>query len=454
MSTTESNVVAAEEASPEKLNISVVINKPSTCMRHVVVTVPRVDVDRYYQKAFEELRPRAELPGFRPGKAPRKLIESRFKDHLTEQVKSSLLMDSLQQVTEGGEFSAISEPDLDYGAVEVPKTGDFTYEFKIEVRPEFDAPNWKGLDLKKPTFEIDDSVVNTQLGRTLARFTQGEAVDGPAELGDTVVLNVEFFHEGKLLSVIEEASVTLSNKLSLADAVMEDFGAVVVGATEGDKLSTKLKISDQASNTALRGAVIDVTIEIVEIRRLKISELSPAMLSELGFDDMEELRDFVRTELQKQLAYHQQQSFRQQVTAELTKSANWELPEALVRKQTARELQRQALELRRSGFSEEQIGAYLNSGRRNATDMTVKALREHFVLEKIAEDLKIEPTAEEYDSEIEMIAAQSDMTPRRIRARLERSGQMDALRNQIIERRVIERLRRRPKLLSSTMIRS
>ncbi len=184
-------------------------------------------------------------------------------------------MDSLQQVTEGGEFSAISEPDLDYGAVEVPKTGDFTYEFKIEVRPEFDAPNWKGLDLKKPTFEIDDSVVNTQLGRTLARFTQGEAVDGPAELGDTVVLNVEFFHEGKLLSVIEEASVTLSNKLSLADAVMEDFGAVVVGATEGDKLSTKLKISDQASNTALRGAVIDVTIEIVEIRRLKISELSP-----------------------------------------------------------------------------------------------------------------------------------------------------------------------------------
>ncbi len=66
MSTTESNVVAAEEASPEKLNISVVINKPSTCMRHVVVTVPRVDVDRYYQKAFEELRPRAELPGFRP----------------------------------------------------------------------------------------------------------------------------------------------------------------------------------------------------------------------------------------------------------------------------------------------------------------------------------------------------------------------------------------------------
>ncbi len=85
------------------------------------------------------------------------------------------------------------------------------------------------------------------------------------------------------------------------------------------------------------------------------------MLSELGFDDMEELRDFVRTELQKQLAYHQQQSFRQQVTAELTKSANWELPEALVRKQTARELQRQALELRRSGFSEEQIGAYLNS---------------------------------------------------------------------------------------------
>lgn len=434
MSTTETDALS----STEKLNFSVKINKPSTCLRHVVVTVPRADVDRYFQKAFEELRPRAELPGFRPGKAPRKLIESRFKDHIAEQVKSSLLMDSLQQVTEGGEFSAISEPDLDYGAVEVPATGDFTYEFKIEVRPEFETPNWKGLTLNKPTFEITDSVVDTQLGRTLARFTSGEAVDAPAELGDTVLINIDFHHEGKLLSAIEENSVTLAPKLGLADCVIEDFGALLVGASEGEKKSTKAKISDQSSNVAMRGQLVDVEIELVEVRRLNVSDLGPSMLNELGFDNMDELKGFVREELTKQLGYHQQQSYRQQITNELTKDANWELPETLVRKQTSRELQRQALELRRSGFSDDQVGAYLNSARRNATDMTVKALREHFVLEKIAEDLKIEPTPEEYDAEIDLIAIQSDMSPRRIRARLERSGQMDALRNQIIERRVIE----------------
>ena len=177
---------------------------------------------------------------------------------------------------------------------------------------------------------------------------------------------------------------------------------------------------------------------MLEIRRLEVGELDSKTLSSLGFDAVTELRDFVREELEKQLKYHQQQAFRTQATKELTKDANWELPETLVRKQTTRELQRQALELRRHGFSDDRVNSFLNAARRNATEMTQQALREHFILEKIAEDLKIEPSSDDYEDEIRLIAEQSDLSERRIRARLEKSGQMDALRNQIIERRVIE----------------
>jgi trigger factor len=96
------------------------------------------------------------------------------------------------------------------------------------------------------------------------------------------------------------------------------------------------------------------------------------------------------------------------------------------------------LELQRSGFNADQVREMINLSRRNAQAMTIQALREHFILEKIAEEHKIEPSAEQYEAEIQLIAEQSEMSPRKIRTRLEKTGQMDALRNQIIERQVIE----------------
>jgi trigger factor len=128
------------------------------------------------------------------------------------------------------------------------------------------------------------------------------------------------------------------------------------------------------------------------------------------------------------------------VTAKLTEGAAWELPPAMVRRQADRELHRRVLELRRSGFTDDQIRSVINNVRRNIESTTQDALRQHFVLEKIAEDLSIEPTEAEYDAEVELIALQSDLTPRQIRNKLERNGQMDALRNQILERRVIEQI--------------
>jgi trigger factor len=432
--------MSAVETTPEKLQLTVKIDKPSSCLRHVVVTIPRVEVDRYFRKTFDEIAPRADLPGFRPGKVPRKLLESRFKQTAADQVKSGLVMDSLQQITEGGEFSAISEPDMDFGAVDIPESGDFTYEFKIEVRPEFETPNWKGLEITKTEFDLTDDEVETQLARTLERVTQGEPFDGEAKIGDRLVIDVDFTHDGRSVSQIEEQLVVLRSKLSLADTVIEDFGALLVGAREGDVRKTKVKVLDTSLNEVFRGMEVDAEIKVVEIRRVNVEGLGSSVLETLGFDSAEELRAFVREELQRQCEYHQNQLIREQVTAKLTEGAAWELPPAMVRRQADRELHRRVLELRRSGFTDDQIRSVINNVRRNIESTTQDALRQHFVLEKIAEDLSIEPTEAEYDAEVELIALQSDLTPRQIRNKLERNGQMDALRNQILERRVIEQI--------------
>ena len=134
---------ATAEATAEpkqRLTLEVKIAEPSACQRHVTVTVSREDIDRYIGNAFDEIKVKAEVPGFRVGRAPRKLVESRFREQVTEQVKGSLLMDCLTQVNADHKFTAISEPDFDFEAVSIPDDGPMTFEFNLEVRPEFATP--------------------------------------------------------------------------------------------------------------------------------------------------------------------------------------------------------------------------------------------------------------------------------------------------------------------------
>ncbi len=436
----ENVALATADGASEALKITTKVDSPSSCIRHVVVTVAREEIAKSFHKAFDDLRPRAELPGFRIGKAPRKLVEKKFYEQIADQVKNTLLMQSLQQVTESGEFSAISEPNFDINAITLPEDGDFTYEFTIEVRPEFDTPNWKGLSLKRPTHSFSDSEIDRHLRRTLARFSQGTAVDDAAKVGDSLLVNLRFALDGKIVNEMEEVRVELRPTLSFPDAEIANFGELMAGAKEGDSRATKVKISEGSANQDLREKELEVSIEVIEVSRLDVDELSVSLLEQLGFKDTTELKSYVRVELERQLDYRQQQELRNQVTAELTKDASFDLPEELVRRQSQRELQRQILELQRSGFPADRVREIANASRRNAQAMTIKALREHFILEKIAEEQKIEPTAEQYEAEIQLIAEQSDMSPRRVRARLEKSGQMDALRNQIIEREVIRQV--------------
>lgn len=439
MSATDSEVMDTAQEKPE-LKLDVKVDVVSACERHVIVTIPHAEVERYRRDCYDDIAPKAEMPGFRAGKAPRKLVESRFKQQVSEQVKSSLVMDSLQKVSEGGHFSAIGEPNLDYEAVQLPAEGDFVYEYKIEVRPEFDTPNWHGLSLERPVCEIGEQHIDRHLARTLSRFVKGEPTDSPCQAGDTVILNGSFEFEGKLVAEFDEETVVVRKNLSFGDGVIEGFDGLISGRSEGDAFSTAVTISDSAASESLRGKEVTANFEIVEIQRIDLNQLSESTLASLGFDSTDELRSFVRKELSQQYEYHQNQTLRKQIVKILIAGADWEIPESLIRSQTNRELQRMMLELQRSGFSKEQMNRYLNMARLNARQSTITALREHFVLEKIAEELQIEPPAEEYDREIGLIAEQSSSSPRRVRARLEKTGQMDALRNQIVERLVIQKI--------------
>jgi trigger factor len=444
MSTTDVDEAAgpAEEATPAekpRLDLEVKIDKPSACERHVTVTVAEDDVGRYVKDAFSELMPKAELPGFRPGRAPRKLVETRFKDQIADQVKGKLLMDSLTQLSDDHQFTAISEPDFDIEAIQLPDDGPMIFEFDIEVRPEFDVPSWKGIKIDRPMHEYTGAEVDQRLAELLSRYGALERHEGPIEAGHFVTVTLRATHEGRQLSQLTEETIEIKPTLSFADAKLEGFDKLLIGKNVGDVVNTKVTISPESDNEAYRGKELDLLLEIVAVEHRKLPELTREFLDRIGgFKDEAELKAEVRREMERQLKYFQQKRVRQQIASQLTVTATWDLPQDLLRRQANRELERAVMELQSSGFSQQQIQQYSNELRQNALASTANSLKEHFILEKIAEEEKIEEQPDDYDREIELIAEQSDESPRKVRARLEKRGLMDTLRNQIIERKVIE----------------
>jgi trigger factor len=438
------NVVPEDEAGkgeekPERLTLQVAIDNRGTCERHITVTVSREDIDRYFEKQFSELMGKAQVPGFRSGHAPRRLVEARFRKDVSEQVKSSLLMDSIAQINEDEDLAAISEPDFDLKAIQIPDEGPMTFEFDLEVRPEFDLPQWKGLKIEKPVREFSDEDVSRALANLLARYGRLVPFDGPAELGDYITTNLTFRHGDQVLSSAEEEVIRVRPVLSFRDGKIANFGQLMVGARAGEMRQAEADLSEDAPNEALRGQKVQATFEVLEVKKLELPELTPDFLNELGgFESEAELRDAVRDSLVERLGYHQHRRARQQITDHLTAGANWDLPPDLLRRQSERELVRAVLELQRSGFGDDEIRAYENELRQNSRQSTGRALKEHFILERIAEEEQIEATPEDYDDEIRLIARQGGETSRRVRSRLEKSGGMDALRNQVVERKVID----------------
>lgn len=142
--------------------------------------------------------------------------------------------------------------------------------------------------------------------------------------------------------------------------------------------------------------------------------------------------------LERQLTYEQRQSARSQVLDKITESADWDLPEELVLRQTENALRREVLEMQQAGFTSSQIRARENEIRQRAVSTTRQALKEHFVLDRIATQEDIQVSSSDIDVEIQMMAMQSGESPRRVRARLIKSGMIENLEAQIRERMAVD----------------
>ena len=421
-----------------RLDLKVKIESTGPCRKKVFVTVPRAEIDSTLSKSLRELIVSADVPGFRKGRVPRSLVEKRFRREVSGQVLQRVLMESLEQLAEEHNLDAINEPDLDVTTLEIPETGDFEFDFEVEVRPEFDLPDYSGLKIRRPVREVTDEEITASIDAYREQFaTMSEPLDTPAEAGDLVIGDVRVLFNGEELGRRSGVQLRVSPRIRFLDAEVEAADKLLLGATPGARLSLPGKISMEASRAELRGETVTVEVDVQDVRRKTLFE-TEKLANVFGHETVDELRKWFHNVQDRQLKFRQRQAVREQVLEQISTSAQWDLPENLVLRQVENALRREVLEMREAGYTDQQISARQAEMRQNQLSETRQALKQHFILDKLATEQNIEVSPVEKEMEILNMAQQSGESPRKVRAQLERRGMIENLEAQIRERKAVD----------------
>ena len=430
--------VADSEETSSRMSLKVNIKEIGACRKHISVTVPEADIRTIREDALGELSEKAQVPGFRVGKVPMALLEKRFRKEITADIKQKVLMASLEQLSDESKIEPINEPRIDVDSLDIPDSGDFHYEFEVEVRPEFDLPDYTGIAINRSVNEPTAEELEEHKENFLDSYAERVTIEEPAAVGDYVICDLKFVHDGKTIREIREQSLRLMAQLDFQDAVLNGFDSLMVGANVGDNRTANIQISLQSPIVEMRGETVVATFQVTEVQQSRRPVIDKEFCERLNAENEAEVDRLLRSSMTRQFEYEQRQETRRQVLDKIMASADWDLPESLVRQQTENALRREMLEMSQAGFTPEQIMARENTIRQNALATTTQALKEHFVLDKIATVEEIECMDADIEREMLMMSFQSGEPVRRIRARMAKSGMIENLQAQLRERKAVD----------------
>lgn len=437
---TPASPAAEKPATPQgwRMTLGVDVKDIGPCKKHVRVKVPGDDISYIRKFVLDTMKSKAAVPGFRPGRAPSDIVAKKFARELSDEIKQKVLIGSLEQISQDTSIEPINEPDLDVENLTIPDVGDFEYEFDVEVRPSFELPAYDQIKIVRPTREITEADINEAQQRFVEQYAEHVVSTGAVEPGDFVKICAEFSYKGGVLQEHAHFSARVKSVLRFEDGEIVDFDKLVSGAKAGETRETTLLVSKEAQNVAMRGEQITAKLTIEEIHNVKLPELNAKLLQRVGVETVDELRIALEQALQRQVQYDQRQAVRKQVLEKITESATWELPEDLVLKQVENAMYREVLEMEQAGYTEQEIRVRENELRQRQVSMTRQAMKEHFILDKVATQENINVTQYDIDSELIHMAMARGENVRRLRARMEKSGVIENLEAQIRERMAVD----------------
>jgi len=394
-----------------------------------------------YDRISDNYAKAANVPGFRPGHAPRGVVRTRFKDQIRTEVLRELLPDAVQKAIGEYKLEALGEPELNLDNSEgLDQLGQkpITFNVNVDVLPEIKLEKYKGLQATRRTRPVQDEDVNRVLEQLRESSASLQPVeDRGAQVGDTVTAN---FH-GKFVNAPEAEPINVEDVDVLlgGEGVVQAITDNLTGAKPDDEKTFSVDYPQDFSAKGLAGKQVEYTVKVNAVRIKELPDVDDEWAQSLGdeIESLDQLKEKIGADLEAQAKNEAEGKLRTDLLRSLVDAHQFELPDRLVEHQTEHRFESVVRDMIGHGIDPRNPELDWEKARDSLKEQARYELRSSLLLETIADEEKIEVSDQEIEDEINAIADASRQTAEQVRSVLTKQGG---------ERSIAPRLRNRKAL--------
>lgn len=390
----------------------------------------------------DELKQQVRVPGFRPGKAPRRVIESQVgKDYLYMEALQERLPRWYSQAVFETDIRPIDQPEIDFEESPDEEKG-FKFSATVEVRPEATLGEYKGLEVPKREAEVAEEQVEEQIEEMRGQFATLAAVEGrPAQEGDFVILDFkgELMSGGELPGGEAEDHMLEVGKGEL----LEDFEQNIVGMNAEERKQFAVTFPMDYGEESLRGQSVLFRVHVKEIKEREVPPLDDDFAKEASeFDSLKEFRAGVREQLEQSLQQQIEGEFRGRVLDEVAKNAEAPVPEPMIEEKAGEMLQSFERSIRQQGLDPQQYyqiaGVDPEEMKQRVRPDAEDTVKKELVLDAVARAEGLEADEETVLHEIGHLAEDSGQSPEQVAQMMRANGTYSMLEEEVVRQKALE----------------
>lgn len=421
--------------------MSTTIQDVGPCKKLVRVEIEAATVDEVFATMQSEFARTVRLPGFRPGKAPKQLVERTFADRIQEETKGKLLNESYRKALEEHKLRPIAAPQVE--EVQFGRGQPMIYTATVEIEPQFELPEYTGLPVRRENRVVTDDDVARAFEVLREQRAEFVDIDRPLQSGDYAVVNYTGTCDGKPITDTAPTARGLTTQTNFwlhvqTEHFIPGFTDQLIGAAKGDQRTVTVTFPDDFVSRELAGKIGVYAVEIVQVKEKKLPVMDEALAKSYGAESLEKLREGVRTDLENELKAKTRRDVRNQIVTALLSRVSFDLPESLVEAETRGAVYDIVKANADRGVPKEAIDEKKNEIYGVASNSAKDRLKATFVLNRIAEKESVKVSDQELSRQVMYQAAQQQVKPEKLVKQLRESGGLADLHRQILHSKVLD----------------
>ncbi len=415
----------------EPNDLLVTVQEPRSWSRRLIVTVPQERVQRTRRSVAQKVAGSVRLPGFRKGKTPSNLVERQFAPQIEQETLDRVIQDAYREALDQSGFHPITQGMVEN--VQYEERSDLVFEVEFEVQPEPKLERINGFHVVRPSLEVGEAEVDSVLERLRVDRAVMHPLDqgARAETGDEVTVEIT--------DLDEEGAEAQPYRFALGEGqAIPDIEAAILSLGVGEEGDFTARFPDDFPDEAQRGNEQRLHLKLLTGRRRELPEMDDELARSLGdFADVGALRERILQDLKEDAGKRAENELRSHLVQQIVEANPFDVPDSMVDRYLDFMTGTGERDKRpRDAEQEERISQFREALRPQAE----ASLKRMLVVETLADREGLRATQDDVDARVEQIATQQGRTPSQVWLELEKSGQLQALENEITEDRVFQYL--------------